>query len=224
MPSASAAAPPSPSPSPIPSEPGPASIAGPARPSPTKESPMNTPKHRPSESPVSPPSSPAVPDSRPRRIVTLTSQRPVQIADDEWGEIARSEFEGPYGEQPNPGEMSKPSTYSADAKLIVRRHADGRFLVYGTYSVHCVTTRVPGVFVARHGEIVPDPETVQRSLPHCPADGGWTSVVAAIKRACCDLAAAVPASRIGPDMAGVQGLSLKCISNLPCQDLTGSGK
>jgi hypothetical protein len=186
---------------------------------------MSNQEHQPSETPVSLNSASIVLDSRHYRIVTLTNQRPVQIADDEWGEIARSEFEGPYVEQPNPGEMSKPSMYSADAKLIVRRHADGRFLVYGTYSVHCVTTRVPGVFVVRHGEIVPDPETVQRNiLPHCPVDEGWTTVVAAIKRVCCDLAAAVPASRIGPDMAGVQGLSLKCISNLPCQDLTGSGK
>ena len=35
-------------------------------------------------------------DSRRYRIVTLTDRRPVQIADDEWKVIARSEFEGSY--------------------------------------------------------------------------------------------------------------------------------
>ena len=189
---------------------------------------MSNQEHQPSETPVSLNSASIVLDSRHYRIVTLTNQRPVQIADDEWEEIARAEFEGPYREQPRWGEMVEPgksATYSAEAKLIVRRHADGRFLVYGTYSLNCVTTRTHGVFTVRHGEIVPNPEIVQADcLPRRPVDGGWTSVVEAIRRVGCGLISAVPASRVGIDMPGVQNLHLKCISNLPFQDLVGQGK
>ena len=188
---------------------------------------MSSQEHQPSEIPVSLNGASIVLDSRRYRIVTLTNQRPVQIADDEWGEISRAEFEGPHKEQPRWGEMVEPfalATYSAEAKLMVRRHADGRFLVYGTYSLNCVTTRTHGVFTVRHGEIVSNPETVQADcLPHRPVDGGWTSVVEAIRRVADNLMSAVPVRRLDADMLGVRNLSLRCISNLPAQDLTASG-
>ena len=182
---------------------------------------MSNQEHQPSETPVSLNSASIVLDSRRYRIVTLTNQRPVQIADDEWEEIARAEFEGPYREQPRWGEMVEPgksATYSAEAKLMVRRHADGRFLVYGTYSLNCVTPRTHGVFTVRHGEIVSNPDNVE------PLDFGWESVVKAISRVGSDLISAVPASRVTVDMSGVQNLHLKCISNLPFQDLVDQGK
>ena len=179
---------------------------------------MSSQEHQPSETPASLNGASIVLDSRRYRIVTLTNQRPVQIADDEWGEISRAEFEGLHKEQPRWGEMVEPgksATYSAEAKLMVRRHADGRFLVYGTYSLN-------GVFISRHGEIVPNPETVQPDcLPHCPADGGWKSVVDAIKRVCSSLEGTVPLSRIPYDTVEVRGLAMKCVSNLPFQDLVG---
>ena len=138
--------------------------------------------------------------------------------------IARSEFEGSYEEQPNEGEVGKPSTYSSETKVIVRRHADGRFLVYGTYSINCVTTRTHGVFISRHGEIVPNPDEAQPGcLTHCPADESWKSVVDAIKRVCSNLETTVPLSRISTDRVAVRGLAMKCVSNLPFQDLIGRG-
>jgi hypothetical protein len=155
----------------------------------------------------------------------LTNRRPVQIVDDEWKEIARSEFDGPYREEPNEGEMGRTSTYSSEAKLIVRRHADGRFLVYGTYSVNCVTTRTHGVFISRHGEIVANPEETQLGcLPHCPADESWKSVVDAIKKVCSSLESTVPASRLPYDMNSVHGLAMRCVADLPFQDLVCQGK
>lgn len=156
-------------------------------------------------------------DSRCYRIVTLTDRRPVRIVDDEWPEIARSEFEGCQKEQLIWGAMIEPegksATYSAKAKLIVRRHADCRFLVYGTYSVNCVVTKIHAVFTARHGEILPKPLS--------PVDGSWMAVIDAIRRVVHSLVAVIPASRNDVDLSGVQDLSLKCISNLPAQDLTG---
>lgn len=61
------------------------------------------------------------------RTITLTGRRPVTIDEDEWPVIASSG----WGDYDNQYEFQANRT--ADAGLKVRKHADGRTLVYGTY-------------------------------------------------------------------------------------------
>jgi hypothetical protein len=61
------------------------------------------------------------------RTITLTGRRPVTIDEDQWPVIASSgwdDCDSQYEFQAN---------RRADAGLKVRRHADGRVIVYGTY-------------------------------------------------------------------------------------------
>jgi hypothetical protein len=56
-----------------------------------------------------------------QRTITLTGRAPVRILEDEWPLIAQSDWE----------QVKAPR--EARAQIRVRRHADGRTLVYGIY-------------------------------------------------------------------------------------------
>lgn len=62
-----------------------------------------------------------------RRTITLTNRPPVRIREDEWPVIASADTEW-YG-----GDYKHQANRTTDVTLRVRRHADGRALVYGTY-------------------------------------------------------------------------------------------
>ena len=62
------------------------------------------------------------------RTITLTGRRPVTIDEDDWPVIAESQW-GDCDKPQYPPEANR----EADANLKVRRHADGRAIVYGTY-------------------------------------------------------------------------------------------
>ena len=157
-------------------------------------------------------SEPQIPPSR--RIVVLTYQRPIEIVEDDWKKICGAEYV-----------LSLTVVnINAGANLMVRRHVDGRFLVYGMYSVGSYSDRVHHSVNARHGVIVPNPEKARivGLTPH-PVDLEWASVVAAIMRVGSDLSAEVPEARRSDDIPEIQRLVQKCISKLPSQDLTQSG-
>lgn len=59
------------------------------------------------------------------RVITLSNRPPVKIKEDEWPVIGKASWSD------NP---SIPSQANRDASVRVRRHADGRVIVYGTYS------------------------------------------------------------------------------------------
>jgi hypothetical protein len=61
------------------------------------------------------------------RTITLTARPPVTIDEDHWPVIASSG----WGDYDNQYEFQ--ANRRADAGLKVRRHADGRTIVYGTY-------------------------------------------------------------------------------------------
>ncbi len=72
--------------------------------------------------------------TRKQRTITLTNRRPVKIYEDEWPTVAQANgdgFRGPdysrYDQALQQGEIDE---YS----VRVRQHADGRAIVYGTYS------------------------------------------------------------------------------------------
>ena len=61
------------------------------------------------------------------RTITLTGRPPVTIDEDEWPVVAESG----WGDHDNQYEFQ--ANRRAEAGLKVRRHADGRVIVYGTY-------------------------------------------------------------------------------------------
>jgi hypothetical protein len=86
---------------------------------------------------------------RKQRTITLTGNRPVAIYEDEWPVIASSgwsDYDNQYEFQAN---------RKADARLKVRKHEDGRSIVYGTYryrtnfqnedDVHAAAGRLLGI-------------------------------------------------------------------------------
>jgi len=78
-------------------------------------------------------------DERRTRVVTMTDHPPVKIYEDEWPRIAKASW---YNNQPA-------SAASRECHLHVRRHADGRHLVYGIK-----TTQFEKEVDLRGGELV----------------------------------------------------------------------
>ena len=69
------------------------------------------------------------------RIITLTDSAPVNIVEDEWPTIASAEWEDANSQ------YSFQASRTWDASIRVRRHEDGRTLVYGRY---CDDSQHPG--------------------------------------------------------------------------------
>lgn len=62
------------------------------------------------------------------RTITLTGRPPVKVREDEWPRIAEGRYEW------RDGEYRPQATREVDLWIRVRRHADGRAIVYGGYS------------------------------------------------------------------------------------------
>ena len=69
-----------------------------------------------------------------QRTITLTGRRPVTINEDEWPEIAKAEGDNYTGLDPARHIQASQQGELDEYTLRVRQHADGRTIVYGTYT------------------------------------------------------------------------------------------
>ena len=81
------------------------------------------------------------------RTITLTDRAPVKIQDDEWPVIAH----GSYSDFDNGYEFQANRTWKLSIR--VRRHADGRAIVYGVYDYSTAFQGERG-FAARAGKLL----------------------------------------------------------------------
>ena len=131
-----------------------------------------------------------------KRTITLTGRPPVSIDEDAWPVIAKStdnDFDGQYDFQAN---------RTSDWNCRVRRHEDGRAIVYATYSFDC---RFQGErnLEAKRGELL-------------PAGTSDDDICAAIARVCADIA---DAEHHGEDASRWPTLAADCVADMPSHEL-----
>lgn len=68
------------------------------------------------------------------RTITLTGRRPVTIDEAEWPIIARASDDDYDGQDPALHQQASDQGQLDEYSLRVRQHADGRAIVYGTYT------------------------------------------------------------------------------------------
>lgn len=91
------------------------------------------------------------------RIIPMTCRAPVRIVEDEWPIVAQGPakvFEGPYDFQAN---------WTFTVMIAVRKHADGRCLVYGT-AKYASNYQGSNAIDARAGELVSVDERVAAGI------------------------------------------------------------
>jgi hypothetical protein len=71
---------------------------------------------------------------RKQRTITLTGRRPVTIDEADWPLIARASDDDYDGNDPAKHQQASDQGQLDEYSLRVRQHADGRAIVYGTYS------------------------------------------------------------------------------------------
>lgn len=98
------------------------------------------------------------------RTITLTGRRPVTIDEAEWPVIARASDDDYQGNDPALHQQASDQGELDEYTLRVRQHADGRAIVYGTYTegwhtgheglTHAgeIVTNPPGDYSARRIE------------------------------------------------------------------------
>jgi len=128
-----------------------------------------------------------------KRTITLTDRAPVTIEEENWPTIAKSddkEWDNQYEFQAN-----RISTWN----VRVRRHNDGRAIVYATYSYssQCQGARN---YEAKRGVLLP----------------AGADLVAAIREVCADIA---EAECCEGDAARWPTLAAECIADLPAEPL-----
>jgi len=127
--------------------------------------------------------------------ITLTNRPPVRIREDAWPVIAHGRYHDYNGQY----EFQATQHWRAD--VYVREHADGRAIVYGTYSYETAFLDEPD-FWARAGETI--------------APGG--DLVEAIRRVGTTLTEA--ADEAGRDYrAHIAAAVRGCIADLPAEEL-----
>lgn len=94
-----------------------------------------------------------------RRKITLTGRQPVSIVEDEWPVIAQAVTED-YD-----GQIRAQSTRTTDASIRVRRHADGRALVYAVHDYDTQWQHERG-YVVRHGRLL-DADVQDADIADC---------------------------------------------------------
>lgn len=133
-----------------------------------------------------------------KRTITLTDARPVTIREELWPVIAHASYDW------HDGEVRCQANRTVGARIRVRRHADGRAIVYGTY------TRSSNF---RHD----DEEGSGRAGRRLDATATEDDVIAAIRRVTADLAET--AWRAERDRREILALAAECIADLPPTDL-----
>ena len=68
------------------------------------------------------------------RTITLTGRRPISIDESEWPIIARASGDDYNGNDPALHQQASDQGQLDEYSLRVRQHADGRAIVYGTYT------------------------------------------------------------------------------------------
>ena len=131
------------------------------------------------------------------RTITLTGRPPVRINDEAWGLIASAsdkDYDGQVECQAN--RVSKWGVY-------VRRHDDGRAIVYATYS-YSSNWRNERCYSAKGGVLLGK---------DCTDD----DIVRSINSVCGDIASR---EHYGDDAQRWDALAAECIADLPAEELT----
>jgi len=123
------------------------------------------------------------------KTITMTGRPPVSIRKEAWPRIAGARYSD------HDGEVECQAFRRWSARVAVRRHADGRHLVFGVAS-YTTAWRGERDAGAAGGELLP---------PGCTAD----DVVAAISRV----------AAILTSVAGIPDLTDQCIADLPAEPL-----
>jgi hypothetical protein len=114
-------------------------------------------------------------DSSKRRIITLTNRRPISVIEDEWPIIASiTSQEG--------------ATYTYS--LMVRKHADGRCIAYGTSSRGPSGNGGFRPLPERAGYLLPDDALLERSILD------FCTILALPPQTCDDIIASLPPTEL----------------------------
>jgi hypothetical protein len=125
-----------------------------------------------------------------KRTITMTGRRPVTIREDEWPVIARG------SESWHDGQVECQANETIAVAIRVRRHADGRAIVYGSYIYDTA-------FQGRRGSTA--------RAGHMVKSGG--DIATAIRFVADDL------RRDGHDDRMINDTRDECISHLPAEEL-----
>lgn len=131
-----------------------------------------------------------------KRTITLSGRAPVTISEDAWPVIAH----GSYRDHDNQYEFQANRTWKCDIR--VRRHEDGRAIVYGVYDY---TTAFQGArgFVGKAGALL----DASADLGAAINDVGRTLTLAALEAGHDDFAAHISAA------------VRDCVADLPAEEL-----
>ena len=118
------------------------------------------------------------------RTITLTDRPPVRIKEDQWPMIAHGRFK----DWDNQYEFQANRTWQIDIR--VRRHADGRTIVYGLYDYdthfqgeQCEVRRV-GVVLAPDGDLPGEIKEAAEQMIERVSDDGMHDHIRAAADAC----------------------------------------
>jgi hypothetical protein len=135
--------------------------------------------------------------------ITLTGRPPVKVRKEDWPVLASASDEDTHGCQQG-NQPNKTHTW----KLTVRRHDDGRAIVYAVYEYDSRYQGARGITV-RGGELLPT--GLGESAP--------PSIVDAINRVAVDMAARVAAEGAEAEGRVFHRIAQECIANLPAEEL-----
>ena len=96
------------------------------------------------------------------RTITLTGRRPVTIDEADWPIIARANDDNCEIRDPARYQQALDQGQADEYTLRVRRHEDGRAIVYGTYTESILGSDHDGL--DRAGEIVPAGESIEAAI------------------------------------------------------------
>lgn len=129
--------------------------------------------------------------------ITLTNRAPVRISVDAWPIIARGDYNW------HDGQVECQANRKVDALLIVRRHANGRHLVHGSYSYGSNFQHEADVTV-RAGHLLDVGESVESAI---------TRVTSELVEQATDLGRGSDAAK------NIRAMRAECIADLPAEEL-----
>lgn len=148
------------------------------------------------------------------RTITLTDRPPVKIHEDQWPVIAMGSAYDDDSSQPG----NSPNR-EWTRQIRVRRHEDGRVIVYGVYEYETALQGEDGA-AAKRGMILP------ATAPHDPADPSRSAsdeaIISAIRAVGADLAEAESDAAINAshkDSRQWRVAVQACIADLPAEEL-----
>lgn len=128
------------------------------------------------------------------RTITISDAPPVRIREDLWPVVAHGSYDW------HDNQFRSQANRTVDINIRVRRHGDGRAIVYGLYDYSTAYQGAAG--------------TLAKSGSTLPADCTAADIVSAIRAVQAELT-----DKVGERESDIRATADECIADLPAQDL-----